>query len=95
MTRDCAVQQALHCMSPLVAQDDTTPEACVRSTQLADDLAESPAPTPSGDAMSVVWGTAIKAGTLQPRCLAAGRDYGSLRIAARRKKLPQPRLGRG
>ncbi len=32
--------------------------------------------------MSAVWGTAVKGGTLQRRCLAAGGDDGFLRKAA-------------
>ncbi len=65
-----------------MAHDDTTPEACVRCTQIADDLAGFPAPTPSDDAMSVVWGTAVKGGTLQRRRLTGGGDDGFLRKAA-------------
>ena len=65
-----------------MAHDDGTLAACVRCSQIADDLAGFPASTPSGDAMSVVWGTAVKVGTLQPRRLTGGGDGSYLRKAA-------------
>ncbi len=43
--------------------------------------------------MSAVWGTAVKGGTLQRRCLAAGGDDGFLRKPAKtRARLGTPTI---